>query len=57
MYLTDTNQTHVPNDIHAINKILNSMGIVITEEIFASELNPKMAKTSIEPILKPQNLI
>lgn len=43
LYLTETNQTHVPNDIHIINKILNPLGLVITEDIFSSELNPKNA--------------
>jgi hypothetical protein len=58
IYLSETNQTHVPNDIHAINKVLNPIGLVITEEIFESELNPKTAKPVADiAARKPQNLI
>ena len=41
MHLTETGQTHIKNDVHLINKILNTIGLVITEDIYASELNPK----------------
>jgi hypothetical protein len=55
----ETNQIEIPNDIHVINRVLNSIGIVITEDIFASELNPKIkAKRKPESLLiHPKNLI
>jgi hypothetical protein len=53
----ETNQTHIPNDIHAINKVLNSIGIVITEDIYASELNPKNIQPPLLSNFKQKNLI
>lgn len=40
----ESNLDRIPNDIHVLNRVLNYIGIVITEDIFNSELNPKNAK-------------
>lgn len=41
LYLKDHNMTTVPNHIHTLNKVLNGIGLVITEDILTSKLNPK----------------
>jgi len=57
MYLTETGQTHIKNDVHLINKILNTMGLVITEDIYSSELNPKNKQPNPITNRQPKNLL
>lgn len=54
----ENNLTQIPNNIHILNRVLNTAGIVITEDIFNSELNPKNKK--VEEFInytRPKNLI
>jgi hypothetical protein len=46
LYLMENNLTQIPNNIHVLNRVLNTTGIVITEDIFNSELNPKNHNTA-----------
>jgi len=57
LYLIHNEQTRIPKDINLINRILNAIGIVITEDIYASELNPKNIKKPQPSVNKPKNLI
>ena len=57
MHLTETGQTHIKNDVHLINKILNTIGLVITEDIYASELNPKNRNPPSTAPRQPKNLL
>lgn len=36
LFLMENNLTQVPNNIHTLNRVLNTIGIVITDDIFNS---------------------
>lgn len=57
MYLSETGQTHIKNDVQLINRILNTMGLVITEDIYCSELNPKNKQPTNNTPKHPENLL